>query len=392
MMFFKKIMTSMSLMLVTTFLLTACSNKNNSTTEVLDESGDNKTKIALLIQDKSENKTNFDVAESVIASKEYQREKMDNSNVDIKLFKLPKNYSENEKEVSNIFADIEKDKDINVLVASSNEGGLANYVKALKGKRKDILTISANLADNDEELINTFDLNFKNMNVNKAKRVVDFSNSLGAEFFYYFVDESQKNDKKIEETIALMKKTAIENSMPIVEIVVPDNLDKYGKKMFVSNKIDELIIEKGKEINVFAFNQDYDDILLSKVIKNGIYISEFSSPNIDKKMLNYFGIGHLSRNSEDYGWMNTQIINYLGKYGIERHIGSIGALQDPFVLQFAIELGISMNAKEQEVSKAYNSYYLEKVSNTRCNISSGFINKKSGVGNFKYVIPDQISY
>ena len=134
MMFFKKIMTSMSLMLVTTFLLTACSNKNNSTTEVLDESGDNKTKIALLIQDKSENKTNFDVAESVIASKEYQREKMDNSNVDIKLFKLPKNYNENEKEVSNIFSYIEKDKDINVLVASSNEGGLANYVKALKSQ------------------------------------------------------------------------------------------------------------------------------------------------------------------------------------------------------------------------------------------------------------------
>lgn len=392
MIYYKRIIVCLiSIILSSTFLI-GCKSKNKETAEILDNKDDKKTKIALVIENESENKKTHDAAISLIAEKKYQREVKETTNTDILLYELPTDNEKDKKKMDEIFKNIESDRDINVLVVSSQKRGILDYVKSLKNKRKDIITISSNLNEDDQALIKTFDLNFKNNTVNRGKRIVEFAKSLGAEQFFYFVNESEKENPEVTSIIDLVNKTGIENNIPTVKIDIPHNLNIYEKKSFVSNEIDRLVLENGNNINVFTFDKEYDDILLSKVLNKGIIVSEFSRPNINRDIMDKFGLNYLTRYLENYSWTNDQIVNFMNRYGVERRMGSIGADLDSFVLQYSIELGISINAKEHKISKAYNSYFLEKVADTRLKVSSGFYNKYKGIGNFKLVIPDQVMY
>ena len=77
---------------------------------------------------------------------------------------------------------------------------------------------------------------------------------------------------------------------------------------------------------------------------------------------------------------------------MDRKIGSESADAESFALNLATELGTVMKAKDVELKKAYNSYFLERLSFARTKVECGFINKYRGVGNFKIVVPNQITY
>lgn len=374
-------------------VLVGCSKKNSKTTiETVDSNRDIPTKVAIVVQPESENDIAYKSALSIYREKEYMAKNDKNTNTEIELFILPKNFENNKSETGKIFEKLLKDKSINVAIFSANKKGLLKYAERIKKERKDIITISANLAENEEDLIRTFDLNFKPRYSNRAKKIVEMSKVLGAEKFVTFISNEDRNNDEKMNLYGEIKKYTKNMNLSMIEISIPNDVNEVQKKSFLSNKIDELIRMYGNDINIYTFDSNLDKVLLSKIFSKKFIVSEFSKPNITKEMMDFYELNYITRYSENYYWMNSEIIGYMSKNGFEKRIGSVSANADSFVIRYATELGINLNAKDAKIKTAYNSYFLEKVSKVRCNIEAAFINKNNKIGNFKYIEPDQIVY
>lgn len=387
----KKILAALCIFLSSATLIGCSGSDKNKDTKLLDEKSDKKVKIEIITPSEKDDKDTYDAAETKKLSNIYKKETNDKYEGDIEHIALPDNYSE--KDVEKVFNGISRDKDVNVVVVSSNKPGMAEYAGKLKKKRKDILLISANAADRDKELIDNFDLNFTTGDPEQGEMILELAKSLGAERFIYFISDADlKNSDKME-TLEGIKKKAKEVGMPLEEVKIPEEGDTYAKKAFVADAIDDLIDKYGNDINIYTFDGAYDEVLASKVLNQKFYVSEFSRPNISKELMNIYGIKSITRQKEDYVWMNTQISSLYHSIAVmDRKIGSESADAESFALNLATELGTVMKAKDVELKKAYNSYFLERLSFARTKVECGFINKYKGVGNFKIVVPNQITY
>lgn len=390
----KKIALVSATIVLSSILMAGCTGKEKKDeTKLLDSSKDIATKVAIVTQEKEENENSYNSAQAEQLNNEYKKDNNIETNSTVEHIILPKDYINKPKKTKAIFNKIEGDKDINVLVVSSNKGGLVDYIKDVKKKRKDILTISADLNDNDKKMIESIDLNFKAGDRERGKSIAELAKSLGAEKFVYFVsDNDLKNPIKKANLEGILSKSK-DIGMPTIEVKIPDNLNAYEKKAFVSNKIDYNVQKYGKNINIYTFDGAYDEVLATKVLDKKFFIAEFSQPNISRELMDIYGIKMISRQKEDYVWMNSQISGYIKDTDeLKRRIASVGADPKAYTVEFATELGTVLKSKNTDIKKAYNSYYLEQVSFARSKVECGFANKYKGVGNFKIVKPDQVIY
>lgn len=371
-----------------------CGKKNDKASDLfLDSSKDKSVKIGIITEQESEDYSAYNVAEAEKKQFEYKKDNNGDFKGEIKHYVLPYNYRSKEEDTKKLFDTIEKDKSINVVIVTSKKGGLNKYVKNLKSRRNDVLTISSTLNEPSKELVNIFDLNFGVEDLNRGERIVQLAKSFGAEkMFCFATDEDLRKEpnKKIYNGFLSESK---KDDLPVILEKIPSNLDKYEKKAYVSNKIDDIIKEYGQDINIYTFDKDLDEVLASKVLKEKFFIIEFSSRNINDMLLSLYGIKEIGRQKYNYVFENSEIGSLVNaRYNLIRRISSSGGEPSIFSLEFSTELGYVLKAKDLPVSKAYNSYFLEKVSFSRLGIESGFINKYKGIGNYKIVDPDQIIY
>ena len=375
-------------------LLVGCGSKKQTTSDLLKNSSkDSKVNIALVTDGKDEEGSLYDVAKTEVMQFDYRKKNDDDFNGRFEHIVLPEQGGDNQLKIKKIFEGIKKNKDINVLVVSSKNKNLLNYIDDIKKQRKDILTISSDMENKPIELSKTFDLNFGVSNIDRGKRIVQLSKSMGAEKVICFASD---NDLKNEANKKIYEQFLEESKKDDIDVIlqkIPSELTTYEKKAFVSNKIDDIINEYGNNIDIYSFDGDLDEVLATKMLKDKFYIAEFSNRNINKKLLEIYGITQIPRQMYNYVFENPQIGNIIeSKYNIKRRMSSYGAEPKNFALEFSIELGYTMKSKNIPIKKAYNSYFLEKVSFAKLGIESGFLNIKNNIGNYKIVDPDQIMY
>lgn len=388
----KIIAISFSTLIFGNFLVGCGQNKSKNSTDMLEDASDAKVKTVIITQDKNENELAYDAAEREVMDSIYKKDKDSKYKGEVEHYTIPDNFEKN-SETEKIFDKIKNDKDVNVLVVSCNKPGLADRVAQLKKERKDILTISSDLKDDDKKLIKDFDLNFQTGDFNHGERIVDLAKSLGAERFVYFISNKELEEKNNIEILDGIKKEAKKIGLPIEEVKIPEMNSIYEEKAFVSNEIDSLVNKYGKKINIYTFNREFDEILATKVFEDKFFISEFSRKNISPELMKIYGLKSNTRHKRDYLLMNSQISTYIQlSSDMERRICAVTYEPEIYTMKMAVEVGDVLKSKKLNTSKAYNSVFLERVSNLRNTVGCGFINKYNGVGNFKIVDQDQIAY
>ncbi len=386
------VMLSISFVFLVTFLVGCGKEKNKKEAEILENPNDVEIKTVILTQNEDENKTAYEVAEKEKKDNEYKRFNNKKYRSYIEHYVLPKDF-ENNKKTDEIFDKIRRDKDVSILIVAANKAGLADKVRKLKSERKDILTVSSDLKDDDKKLIKDFDLNFKTGDFNHGERIVSLAKSLGAQKFIYFIEEKDFSDNKKMEILDGMKKEAKKISIDMEEVKIPKEKNIYQEKAFVSNTIDRLVKKYGTDINIYTFDKEFDEILASKIFDKKFFISEFSDKNISPRLMEMYGLKYVTRQANDYTWMNSQIGAYIKlSSDMERRIGATSYNPDFYTMKMATDLAEILKKKKMSVKKAYNSVFLESVSNIQNKTECGFINKYKGVGNYKIIDIDQILY
>lgn len=391
--FLKRIITvSVSIVFLTVFLVGCGQEENKKKAEILEDTKDADIKTIIVTQNDKENKSAFEAAKKEKMDNEYKRCNNSKYKSYVEHYILPSDFEDNKK-TDEMFNKIKKDKNTKILIVSANKAGLAEKVKKLKKERRDILTISADLNEDDQKLIKDFDLNFKTGDFDHGERIVDLAKSMGAQRFIYFVGNNDLKDSKKMEILDGMKKESKKIDLPIEEVKIPDMNNPYEEKAFVSNSIDSLIKKYGRDINIYTFDSKFDEILASKVFDDKFFIAEFSDKNVSPELMKVYGLKYVTRQANDYVWMNSQIGAYIKlSSDMERRIGASAYNPEFYTMKIAADVGEVLKSKKMNVKKAYNSVFLENISNMKNKTGCGFINKYKGVGNYKIIDVDQILY
>ena len=391
--FLKRIITvSVSIVFLTVFLVGCGQEENKKKAEILEDTKDADIKTIIVTQNDKENKSAFEAAKKEKMDNEYKRFNNSKYKSYVEHYILPSDFEDNKK-TDEMFNKIKKDKNTKILIVSANKAGLAEKVKKLKKERRDVLTISADLNEDDQKLIKDFDLNFKTGDFDHGERIVDLAKSMGAQRFIYFVGNNDLKDSKKMEILDGMKKESKKIDLPIEEVKIPDMNNPYEEKAFVSNSIDSLIKKYGRDINIYTFDSKFDEILASKVFDDKFFIAEFSDKNVSPELMKVYGLKYVTRQANDYVWMNSQIGAYIKlSSDMERRIGASAYNPEFYTMKIAADVGEVLKSKKMNVKKAYNSVFLENISNMKNKTGCGFINKYKGVGNYKIIDVDQILY
>lgn len=391
--FLKRIITvSVSIVFLTVFLVGCGQEENKKKAEILEDTKDADIKTIIVTQNDKENKSAFEAAKKEKMDNEYKRFNNSKYKSYVEHYILPSDFEDNKK-TDEMFNKIKKDKNAKILIVSANKAGLAEKVKKLKKERRDILTISADLNEDDQKLIKDFDLNFKTGDFDHGERIVDLAKSMGVQRFIYFVGNNDLKDSKKMEILDGMKKESKKIDLPIEEVKIPDMNNPYEEKAFVSNSIDSLIKKYGRDINIYTFDSKFDEILASKVFDDKFFIAEFSDKNVSPELMKVYGLKYVTRQANDYVWMNSQIGAYIKlSSDMERRIGASAYNPEFYTMKIAADVGEVLKSKKMNVKKAYNSVFLENISNMKNKTGCGFINKYKGVGNYKIIDVDQILY
>lgn len=378
-----------SLVLASSIFLVGCGKEESkSKKELLGDSSDKQVKVVVLTQSKERDKVSFDTAESKVSEVDYSASIGIKPANKIERITIPDNIEESKSkdDMKKIIDGIEKDKDVNVVVFSSKDYPLSNYARDLKKNRQDIFTISASTNDSVKDLYSSYDLSLKADEKYYPKKAVDRARSMGAErFLYLFTDKSDSN------RYAEMLEEARKFGMPIDKVDIKSVGDQ--KRIDANREIDRYIGKYSNKINVYSDDSDLDEVIMTKLVRSKFYVAEFSKPNSSLKLAEIYGIVTPFRMKYNFSTINSMIQNYyVSNYNIERMVGSVSFDPEYFLINMACEIGINIKAKGFEISKAYNSYYLEKLANVKLLTSSGFINVDGGRGKVKLVVADDLVY
>lgn len=378
------------LSMVLAVTLAACSSGQKKK-EIVDTDKDKFTKVMILTAGEDVQPSEYASAKSLQQNNVYQKKHNKDEKIEI-IHDVVGNDADS-KTLDKVFEDIKNDKELNVLVVSSDNAYISQYVKGLKNIRRDIITISTISRPDIDELASSFDIVLDYDKKVDAREIVDMAKTLGAERFVTIVDEDFKFDEPNKNLLSELKESASKINTPYEEIKLKSGMDKLSKKAYVSNKVNEYIIKYGNDINFYSTTRDIDEVLLNKLVSDKFIISELSQRNSTKFMMDVFGLKQISRMGESYKGLNEQISNFFStNYGFAGKVAGIAADPKSHIIRYATQLGITLNSKSTKIERVYNTYFLEKVSTIRTQISAGFKTPYSQYKNYKIMSVDQIIY
>ena len=122
-------------------------------------------KVAVVTQPLSENKVQYNMVEEM--AKEYEEENKIDKDKDgqtkvkqtIKHVVLPKNFTSNIDSAINKIVKLADDEEVQAIVVSTDQAGLLPALQKVKEKRPEIITISAPMGDDKNQLSQFVDVN-----------------------------------------------------------------------------------------------------------------------------------------------------------------------------------------------------------------------------------------
>ncbi|TQQ84488.1 DUF3798 domain-containing protein [Peptacetobacter hominis] len=351
---------------------------------------DLEVKVAIVTEPSKEDPMGFSAADYI--SNAYKQRKINNvSNDTVEHIILPYDFDKNSAKTEKTMEKIYSDSEIDAVVFTTKKSGITSYVKELEEKRKDIITLSADVGEDYQTLVDAFDLNYISDNRLDGRKTVQLAKEMGAEAFilYYTADELKNEDVSVK--ISQIESECEKQKIELVKTEIPSG-DIYRMKKYVSEDINKKIDEYGEDINIYTTNKEVDDVILKRGIKSGLIISEVSDGCLLDELNEMYRIYRRTWDKGDYKGNTKYITDSSLKYEMSGRLGGILMQNDTLAVYAATDIAIALKEEGADISRAYNSYFLETSLNVKEGMTAEFSNVIAGNPSLKMISVDQVIY
>ena len=392
----KKIISAILMISMLSISLVGCSSKKDTENETEAVVQNNvEDKIAIVTEDKDENPDGYKAAEYI--SNIYKLKKENGfSNYIIQHEVMPKDFTNEDDKANEIIEKLSNDQDIKAVIFSSKKRGMLGYVNKLRESRDDILVLGADLNATDEELADNLDLSYISNTVLNGKNTVQLAKEMGAEaFILYYSDKDLRDKGNLSKKISEIESECELQNLTLDKVKVMDinsKEDEYKVKKFISEDINKKIYKYGYDINLYGTNYTMDDVILKMAIKNTLTVAEVSDGCMANRMIDFYRIYRKTLDNGNFNGFTKYISDESLKYEMNGRLGGIIMPIKIFTIYAAVDTAMAVIENDMDITKAYNSYFIEKNIYEKEGLTAAFNRPDSGYKNIKIVSIDSIIY
>lgn len=358
-------------------------------------------KVAVVTQPLSENKVQYNMVEEM--AKEYEEENKIDKDKDsqtkvkqtIKHVVLPENFTSNIDSAINKIVKLADDKEVQAIVVSTDQAGLLPALQKVKEKRPEIITISAPMGDDKNQLSQFVDVNLGVSAEERGKVLAERSKEMGAKAFIHYASTDDLKDVNIAKRLEMIKETCKNIGLPFVQVNTPNintEEDKNKVKQFLNEDIEKQVKKYGKDINVFGVNEYMDEVILTKALELKYIVAEQSNPSPIQTYPSVMGLKISEKDAQNYDKINDMISEKAKAFGMSNRLGGYPMPMDAFLPSVAIYLATEMVKQDLTQEDVCDPDYLEAFTELRFGIGSEFTPLTEVLYNYQSVILSQLIY
>ncbi|NMS90298.1 DUF3798 domain-containing protein [Clostridioides difficile] len=358
-------------------------------------------KVAVVTQPLSENKVQYNIVESL--AKEYEEENKIDKDKDgkakvkqtIKHVVLPENFTSNIDSSINQIVKLADDKEIQAIVVSTNQAGLLPALQKVKEKRPEIITISAPMGDDKNQLSQYVDVNLGANIEERGKLLAEHSKEMGAKAFIHYASKDDLKDANIAKRLEKIKETCKNIGLQFVQVDTPNmnnEEDKNKVKQFLNEDIEKQVKKYGKEINVFGVNAIMDEVILTKALELKYIVAEQSNPSPTQTYPEVMGLKISKKDAQNYNKINDMISEKAKAAGMSNRLGGYPMPMDAFIPALATHLATEMVKGDLTQEDVSARDYLEGFVELKFGIGSEFTPLTEVLYNYQLIVLNQLIY
>ncbi len=358
-------------------------------------------KVAVVTQPLSENKVQYNTVEDLI--KEYEeankldKEKDGEAKVKqtIKHVVLPENFTSNIDSSINEIVKLADDEEIQAIVVSTEQAGLLPALQKVKEKRPEIITISAPMGDDKNQLSQYVDVNLGINVEERGKLLVERSKEMGAKTFIHYASKDDLKDANIAKRLEKIKETCKNLGLQFVQVDTPNmntEEDKNKVKQFLNEDIEKQVKKYGKDINIFGVNEYMDEVILTKALELKYIVAEQSNSSPIQTYPSVMGLKISKKDAQNYDKINDMISEKAKAFGMSNRLGGYPMPMDAFIPSLATYLATEMVKGDLTQEDVCDPDYLEAFAELKFGIGSEFTPLTDVLYNYQLVILNQLIY
>ncbi|EQF23655.1 putative lipoprotein [Clostridioides difficile CD160] len=358
-------------------------------------------KVAVVTQPLSENKVQYNIVEEL--AKEYEEENKIDKDKDgkakvkqtIKHVVLPENFTSNIDNAINQIVKLADDKEIQAIVVSTDQAGLLPALQKVKEKRSEIITISAPMGDDKNQLSQYVDVNLGINIEERGKLLAEHSKEMGAKAFIHYASKDDLKDANIAKRLEKIKEACKNIGLQFVQVDTPNmntEEDKNKVKQFLNEDIEKQVKKYGKDINVFGVNEYMDEVILTKALELKYIVAEQSNPSPTQTYPEVMGLKISKKDAQNYDKINDMISEKAKAAGMSNRLGGYPMPMDAFIPSLAIYLASEMVKGDLTQEDVSEPDYLEAFTELKFGIGAEFAPLTDVLYNYQLVILNQLIY
>lgn len=387
---FKRI-TSALLVIIMSFSLFACVDKEEAMNESRNEnietkSADDSTyKIGIVTPTLSTSEDEFRAGDQMV-------EKYPDIVTHIT---LPENFNaELETGISQILS-LSDDPEMKAIIVNSGQSGLLSAFEKIKEKRPDIITIATTL-DEPELMTKFVDVSFSTDWVRRGQTIPTKAKEMGAETFIHYSFPTHLAKEVVAARRAEMEKTSKELGLEFVEVITPDPQTGDGPtamQQFLREDIPRQIEKYGKNTNIFGSNCPMYDVIIDEALKDKFIVAEQCCPTPTQAYPTVMNLEIEEEDLGDYDKINEMITEKSKEAGMTGRLSGWAMPSQIYVPMFEVELAKHLIDNDIKLDKdVLNKEFLDDFSEEVMDVRADFEPIDDEIDNYFTLILESIYY
>lgn len=251
---------------------------------------------------------------------------------------LPENFQEETETGISTIVSAADDPDMKAVIIASGQSGLIPAMQQIKEKNPDILTISAAIYDETDQMAENIDLNLDTDQIRRGSEIAQKAYDMGAKTIVHYSFPTHLSKPLISGRKDAMKAKAEELGMKWEEVETPDPQtgdSVEAMQQFLREDIPRQIEKYGVDTNIFGTNCPMYDVIIDEAFNLKYMVAEQCCPTPTQAYPTVLGLEISEEDATNWDKLNEMVAEKADEADMKNRLSGWPMSTSVFLPEFA---------------------------------------------------------